>query len=175
KRAQIFVADLWAAFDGESYGEFNDIDKVTMFADYRVPQMLHSLGMMWFCPSLEAKIRRLEIIESGHTWEMQIRGKSKKERRKVSKQYLTIEHGVYGIEEKTLTVVRSTNLTDASERSGRWTRIADVSQLSLLQHQKGLLTIFEWYTGLSDYVRHTSLPELRLSQDASHLKLMQMM
>ncbi|KAF3043395.1 hypothetical protein E8E12_004403 [Didymella heteroderae] len=74
KRAQIFVADLWAAFDGENYGSFNDIDKITMFADYRVPQMLHSLGVMWFCPSLEAKIRRLEIIESGHTWEMQIRG-----------------------------------------------------------------------------------------------------
>jgi hypothetical protein len=32
KRAQIFVADLWAAFDGEGYGEFNDIDKITMFA-----------------------------------------------------------------------------------------------------------------------------------------------
>jgi hypothetical protein len=32
KRAQIFVADLWAAFDGESYGEFDDIDKITIFA-----------------------------------------------------------------------------------------------------------------------------------------------
>jgi hypothetical protein len=32
KRAQIFVADIWAAFDGEGYGEFNDIDKITMFA-----------------------------------------------------------------------------------------------------------------------------------------------
>jgi hypothetical protein len=32
KRAQIFVADLWAAFDGESYGQFNDIDKITIFA-----------------------------------------------------------------------------------------------------------------------------------------------
>jgi hypothetical protein len=32
KRAQIFVADLWAAFDGEGYGAFNDIDKITMFA-----------------------------------------------------------------------------------------------------------------------------------------------
>ena len=32
KRAQILVADLWACFDGESYGEFNDIDKITMFA-----------------------------------------------------------------------------------------------------------------------------------------------
>lgn len=76
KRAQILVADLWAAFDGQGYGEFNDIDKITMFADYRIPQMLHALGVMWFCPSLEAKIRRLETIESGHTWEMQIRGES---------------------------------------------------------------------------------------------------
>lgn len=32
KRAQILVADLWACFNGESYGEFQDIEKVTMFA-----------------------------------------------------------------------------------------------------------------------------------------------
>lgn len=32
KRAQIFVADLWAAFEGDGYGTFNDIDKITMFA-----------------------------------------------------------------------------------------------------------------------------------------------
>ena len=32
KRAQIFVADLWAAFDGQGYGAFDDIDKITMFA-----------------------------------------------------------------------------------------------------------------------------------------------
>ena len=32
KRAQIFVADLWAAFDGTGYGAFDDIGEVTMFA-----------------------------------------------------------------------------------------------------------------------------------------------
>ncbi|KAF2131528.1 hypothetical protein P153DRAFT_394854 [Dothidotthia symphoricarpi CBS 119687] len=74
KRAQIFVADLWAAFDGESYGDFNDVDKITMFADYRVPQILHSQGVLWYCPPLENRIRRLEPLESGHAWEMQIRG-----------------------------------------------------------------------------------------------------
>lgn len=74
KRAQIFVADLWAAFEGEGYGAFNDIDKITMFADYRIPQMLHSLGILWYCPPLENKVRRLEVIESGDSWEMQIRG-----------------------------------------------------------------------------------------------------
>lgn len=32
KRAQIFVADLWAAFNGSSYGQFDDIAHLTMFA-----------------------------------------------------------------------------------------------------------------------------------------------
>lgn len=32
KRAQIVVADLWACFEGEGYGRFDDIDKITMFA-----------------------------------------------------------------------------------------------------------------------------------------------
>jgi len=32
KRPQILVADIWAAFNEESYGEFNDIDNITMFA-----------------------------------------------------------------------------------------------------------------------------------------------
>jgi hypothetical protein len=38
KRAQICVADLWAAFNGEGFGQFDDIEKITMFADYRVPR-----------------------------------------------------------------------------------------------------------------------------------------
>lgn len=32
KRAQIFVADVWACFDGQGHGQFDDIDKITMFA-----------------------------------------------------------------------------------------------------------------------------------------------
>lgn len=32
KRAQILVADLWACFNGEDFGEFHDIEKITMFA-----------------------------------------------------------------------------------------------------------------------------------------------
>jgi len=74
KRAQICVADLWAAFDGESFGEFQDIDKITMFADYRVPQILNTLGCLWYSPALESTIRKKELIESGHQWEIQLRG-----------------------------------------------------------------------------------------------------
>ena len=90
KRAQIFVADLWAAFETEGYGEFKDIEKITMFAgmstrfetlsdanpaDYRVPQMLHTMGVISYCPPLEARMRRHELIPPGHTWELQIRGR----------------------------------------------------------------------------------------------------
>ena len=90
KRAQILVADLWAAFEGEGYGEFNDMNKITIFAgkqkkrycafyadniqDYRIPQILHSLGCLIYCPPLESRIRRLDPLESGHSWEIQLRG-----------------------------------------------------------------------------------------------------
>lgn len=74
KRAQILVADLWAAFEGEGYGEFNDMSKITIFADYRIPQILRSLGCLIYCPPLESRIRRLDPLESGHSWEIQLRG-----------------------------------------------------------------------------------------------------
>ncbi|RYP90326.1 hypothetical protein DL770_003549 [Monosporascus sp. CRB-9-2] len=73
KRAQILVADLWACFGGQSYGEFYDIDKVTMFADYRIPQILASLGCLGYSPPLQAMIERKEVIESGSGYEIQIR------------------------------------------------------------------------------------------------------
>ena len=75
KRAQILVADLWACFDGESYGEFHDIDKITMFADYRVPQILISLGALYPSPSVTAAIKAKKLFESGESWEVQLRGK----------------------------------------------------------------------------------------------------
>jgi hypothetical protein len=74
KRAQILVADLWACFNGGFFGRFDDISSLTMFADYRVPQMLQSLGCLWYSPRLEGKIKRGEILESGETMEIEIRG-----------------------------------------------------------------------------------------------------
>ncbi|KAL4800710.1 hypothetical protein BDV19DRAFT_351998 [Aspergillus venezuelensis] len=76
KRAQILVADLWACFDGEGYGEFHDIDKITMFADYRIPQMLHYLGCLMYSPPLETRIRKQEEIPSGSSWEIELRATS---------------------------------------------------------------------------------------------------
>ncbi|RCI14418.1 hypothetical protein L249_6189 [Ophiocordyceps polyrhachis-furcata BCC 54312] len=73
KRAQILVADLWACFQGTSYGKFRDIDKITIFADYRVPQILITMGALYCCPPLVAAIKDKRPLESGGSWEVQLR------------------------------------------------------------------------------------------------------
>jgi hypothetical protein len=52
KRAQIFVGDLWGAFEGKGLGSFHNISELTCFADYRVPQLLRSLGIMRYSDAL---------------------------------------------------------------------------------------------------------------------------
>lgn len=74
KRAQILVADMWACFQGESFGKFHDIDKITMFADYRIPQILVSLNALYLSPSVASAIKSNKMIESGCSWEVQLRG-----------------------------------------------------------------------------------------------------
>ena len=74
KRGQILVADLWACFQGTSYGSFPDIDSLTMFADYRIPQMLQNLNCLWYSPRLESKISRKESFEPGEELEVEMRG-----------------------------------------------------------------------------------------------------
>ena len=74
KRAQIFAADLWACFAGEGYGEFRDIGRLTMFADYRVPQALANMGCLYYSPSLDSAMRRGKLLENGESWEVQLRG-----------------------------------------------------------------------------------------------------
>lgn len=58
KRAQILVADLWNFFGGEGWGELRDIDKITMFADYRVPQVLVYFGALTYSDELMDKLKK---------------------------------------------------------------------------------------------------------------------
>ncbi|KAF7732775.1 hypothetical protein EC973_000048 [Apophysomyces ossiformis] len=76
KRAQILIADLWACFDGQDYGAFDDIDTITMFADYRVPQALHYLGLLEYSHELITKLEQRENLPVGCTEEIEIRGNS---------------------------------------------------------------------------------------------------
>lgn len=77
KRAQILVADLWACFKGDGYGAFKDIDKITMFADYRVPQILNTMGCIFYSPTLNEVVKEKKVIESGSSWEIQLRGRAR--------------------------------------------------------------------------------------------------
>lgn len=74
KRAQILVADIWACFEGKDYGEFRDIDKITMFADYRIPQILNSMGCLQYSPLLDLAVREKKMMASGDNREVQLRG-----------------------------------------------------------------------------------------------------
>ncbi|XP_053159785.1 queuosine salvage protein isoform X2 [Hemicordylus capensis] len=52
KRAQILIADTWSVLEGKGDGQFSDISSVTIFADYRIPQVLVHLGAMKYSDEL---------------------------------------------------------------------------------------------------------------------------
>jgi hypothetical protein len=73
KRAQILVADLAGAFANEGLGAFEDLDGLTAFADYKVPQLLRRLGVLVYSDDLAGKINRWELIPAGSPAEVEIR------------------------------------------------------------------------------------------------------
>lgn len=77
KRAQILVADVWAAYGREMEGDspcaFRDIGVLTMFADYRVPQLLRPMGVLVYSPDLARRIDAQEEVEAGSAEEVEIR------------------------------------------------------------------------------------------------------
>lgn len=77
KRAQIFVADLWGAYGRPSDPNhpffFHDIHALTMFADYRIPQLLHHFGVLQYSPELMNVIETLGEIPFGSKHETEIR------------------------------------------------------------------------------------------------------
>uniref|UniRef100_A0A182NJF1 Queuosine 5'-phosphate N-glycosylase/hydrolase n=1 Tax=Anopheles dirus TaxID=7168 RepID=A0A182NJF1_9DIPT len=76
KRAQILVGDLWSCFRGEGLGRFDDIDEITMFADYRVPQVLVHFGTLAYSDGLMALLREDKLLANGCREEIEIRGAS---------------------------------------------------------------------------------------------------
>lgn len=74
KRAQILVADIWCCFEGKGLGEFHNIEVLTMFADYRVPQALEFFGVLQYSSKLKEILDRGDILDSGCLLEKEIRG-----------------------------------------------------------------------------------------------------
>ena len=73
KRAQIFAADLYGAFAGKAWGNFKDIDKLTAFADYKLPQVLRHVGILQYSPFMEHKVDNGIFLEAGSPEEIEIR------------------------------------------------------------------------------------------------------
>jgi hypothetical protein len=99
KRAQILVAETWAAFYPDPLKTKNTtttetmasaalkhplfpgirgpaIHELTMFADYRVPQILHHLQILTYPPSLVEILRAGTLLESGSREEITLRAAS---------------------------------------------------------------------------------------------------
>lgn len=86
KRAQILVAEIWAAFYPPSPDlvphpifpgiEGPKIHLLTMFADYRVPQILHHLRILSYPPSLVKTLQSNSHLAPGSREELSLRSAS---------------------------------------------------------------------------------------------------
>ena len=73
KRAQITAADLHRSFRGEGLGRFDDLDRLTAFADNLVPHVLRIDGVLSFDDDLVARIEHGELLRAGSPEEVEIR------------------------------------------------------------------------------------------------------
>jgi len=73
KRAQITASDLASAFGEKGFGEFRDLDDLTLFADNLVPHVLRCAGVLIYEPALVERIEAVENIEAGSPAEVEMR------------------------------------------------------------------------------------------------------
>lgn len=73
KRAQLSAADLALAFGGAGWGRFDDLDRLTIFADNLVPHVLRVDGVLRYEPDLAARIDTGELVPAGSLEEVEIR------------------------------------------------------------------------------------------------------
>ena len=73
KRAQICVADFHGTFGGKRWGNLAGLDQLTIFADYKLPQLLRREGVLAYAPDLAARVDRMELLPEGSAEEVEIR------------------------------------------------------------------------------------------------------
>jgi len=73
KRAQLTAADLALALEGRGLGRFEDLDRLTIFADNLVPHVLRVDGVLKYDEGLAARIDREELLMPGSAEEVEIR------------------------------------------------------------------------------------------------------
>ena len=73
KRAQICVADLNNAFEGQRWGAFGDLEQLTIFADYKLPQVLRHYHVLEYETGLAERVDNQVLLEAGSEEEVEIR------------------------------------------------------------------------------------------------------
>lgn len=73
KRAQLAVADLSLALRQAGLGAFDDLDRLTIFADNEVPHVLRVDGILTYSTELAEWIDRGVLLEAGSAEEVEIR------------------------------------------------------------------------------------------------------
>jgi len=73
KRAQIFAADLHGTFQGKEWETFKDMEQLTAFADYKLPQVLRHLGVLQYEKDLARQVDTGTLFEPGGIEEVEIR------------------------------------------------------------------------------------------------------
>lgn len=73
KRAQICAADLYGAFGGRDWGNLAHMAALTAFADYKLPQILRSLGVLVYADELARRVDSRTALAPGSPEEVEIR------------------------------------------------------------------------------------------------------
>ncbi|GCE03243.1 queuosine 5'-phosphate N-glycosylase/hydrolase [Dictyobacter aurantiacus] len=73
KRAQITIADINGSFHGQGWGNFTRQDQLTIFADYKLPQVLREYNVLEYDVHLARRVDAKELIQSGSEEEIEIR------------------------------------------------------------------------------------------------------
>ncbi|KRY53583.1 UPF0553 protein C9orf64 -like protein [Trichinella britovi] len=74
KRAQILVADVFYSFKGEKPANFDDMNLLTICADYRLPQILAYHGAITYSNELKTLLDSEHVFHYGEQMEIEIRG-----------------------------------------------------------------------------------------------------
>ena len=73
KRAQLVPAMLHARFRGQGWGRLDGLGRLTVFADYKLPQLLRHVGVLQYAEGLAGMVDAGEELACGSSYEIQIR------------------------------------------------------------------------------------------------------
>ncbi len=73
KRAQLVAGMLYQAYGGQGWGSFQDFHRLTVYSDYKLPQVLRKLGILAYDGSLSELVDGKVLIPAGSRMEVEIR------------------------------------------------------------------------------------------------------